>query len=131
MSLLENVNGTEPRAGEVWPIFFRLTNRMHSKAMATGRIIVELGRNLGVHESTIVNERIFPVVFVVFGLNEEGWRRETVGLVSRIECDLIGWNAEVGGVSDDGEIRSGADRFVCFRGGRGGMDVLVVGMGAK
>jgi hypothetical protein len=52
---------------------------MHAEAVASGGVVVELSRNVRVHEGGVVDKGILAVASIVLGLDKEGGRREFVG----------------------------------------------------
>ena len=105
--------------------------RVHAEAVAAGGVVVELGGDVGVEKSAVVDEGVAAIAAIVFGLDEEGGGSELVGGVDGVELLIVGGDGEVGGVDDDGEVGAGADVGVGVRGGGSGGDVVVVGVGAE
>ena len=105
--------------------------RVHAEAVAAGGEVVELGGDVGVHEGAVVDEGVFAVAAIVFGLDEEGRGGEFVGGVGGVELGVVGWGGEVGGVDEDGEVGAGGDFGVGVGGGGSGFYVVVVGVGAE
>jgi len=105
--------------------------RMHAEAVAPSGVVVELGRNVRVHEGGVIDEGIPAVAAIIFGLDEEGGGGELVGGVGGIEGGVVRRGDEVGGIDEDGEVSPGAEVAVDVGGCGRGDDVVVVGMGAE
>jgi len=127
----EDVDGAEPGGGEARPVFFGGVGRVHAEAVAAGGVEVELGGDVGVEKSAVIDKSIASVGAIVFCLDEEGGGSELVGGVDGVELGVGGRDGEVGGVDDDGEVGAGADARVNVGRGGGGGDVVVVGMSAE
>ncbi len=131
MAAGQNADGAEPAFGKMGPVLLGCVGRVHAKAVSSGGVVVELGGDVGVHEGAIVDEGVFAVAAIVFGLDKEGGWGELVGSVDGIELYVGGRDGDVGWVSDDGEVSAGADAGVDFGCGWCGFNVVVVGMGAE
>ena len=86
--------------------------------MSAFGVDVELGRDLGFLELHEIDDCVFDVDGVVFGLHDEGWR--SVGRWDDVSVgrEVFVGEGEVPGVDDDGEIGTAAQLI-------GGVDGVV------
>jgi hypothetical protein len=126
----DHIDGVEPLGGEKGPVLLGRARRVYAEAVAAGGVHVELGGDALGGQRLEVNGGVLAVAAIVFGLDEEGGRGLVVGGVYGVELRVVGWDDEVGGVDDDGEVGAGVDFGVGVGSGGGGFDVVVVGVGA-
>ncbi len=89
----KDIDGAEPGGGEAGPVFFGGVGWMHAEAVASGGVVVELSGDVGVEESSVVDEGIAAVAAIVFSLDEEGGGSELVGGVDGAEVLVVGGRA--------------------------------------
>jgi len=69
---------------------------------------VELGGDFGVFELLVIDQRVFDVDWVVFGLDDESGRRVGGGIYFRVGGEGFLRQRQVAGVDDDGEVGTAA-----------------------
>jgi hypothetical protein len=131
----DDTGGVKPEGGEGGPMLFGSAGGVNAEAVASGGEVVKFSLDVGVHESTVVDDSVLAVALVVLRLNKEGDRREAVRRVDGVKLRFFRRRCQVGRVADDGEVGAGVDRDAVdggdIRGGGGGHDVCIVRMGAE